>query len=942
NITSPITGPNTGGQNVGYAYDTLDVIAPPVINKSFTANPIFTDETTTLNFSINNPNPSETLTGISFTDTLPAGLDVVVAAPSSQCGGGTLTLNDANPDTIVLSGGSLAAGATCSFSVTVTGTTASSTAYTNTVTVSSTNGGTGNTATADVLVKDKTPAISLLKSVGPSNTGPWTPSLSVTLPDDVYYRLIVENVGDVPLNSVDVTDLNPNVDPSTCSWVDGDGTVLGSAPLSLPVADAADNQLVTCILGPVTALAGMHLNNAEASGTNGATVTDTSTATYTGVAPDLAVTKDNNTSGSGIVGTPFIWTLTVTNTGTLDAVFADGQTLLSDPLPAGATYGAPSAGSFTNITGSANISCSIDGGNVLTCVANGGDVTIGATTGSFAVTFSATPTAGGNLANTVTVDPNNNVTESSEANNTGTNSVAVFNAAPVKTIVDTSEDSTTIVSGSEKVTIGEMVRYRISAQLPEGSFTNVQFMDNIPSGLQFLDDGTARVAFVCTNTGANCITSSTLSGAGLLVAGSSPSVTPTFALPGGGISGGPFGSDTNVTFSLGNLVNSDGDSDLEYVVIEFNVLVLNVNSSAMINQGANNQDGSNTANSRSNNVDFRVNGVQIGATSSNATVNIAEPAITDLAKTVSVGPYLPNGSITYSLTFSNTTSGNTNAATAFDVVLTDTLDANLSVGTVSISSTQGTSGVDTCAGGTTYTAGSSTVGQAVTTTITCLDPGETVTVTIDATISGSAAGADIDNSASLTYTSLPGTQGSCAASPFTCTNVGASGSGTGERNGSGGVGADSAVLNNYADTSDTVTITVVDLPEAVDDSDTTDEGVAVTTSVLDNDDLGTEPTEITSNTQGTDGSVSCTTTQCTYTPDAGFSGTDSYTYTITDANGNTSTATVTITVVAQVETDLSIIKTVNNPSPIFGEDVVFTITVTNNGPSDATGVVVDD
>jgi LPXTG-site transpeptidase (sortase) family protein len=40
--------------------------------------------------------------------------------------------------------------------------------------------------------------------------------------------------------------------------------------------------------------------------------------------------------------------------------------------------------------------------------------------------------------------------------------------------------------------------------------------------------------------------------------------------------------------------------------------------------------------------------------------------------------------------------------------------------------------------------------------------------------------------------------------------------------------------------------------------------------------------------------------------------------------------------------DLAITKTVDNPSPIFGEDVVFTITVTNNGPSDATGVVVDD
>src|SRR3972149_6515159 len=94
----------------------------------------------------------------------------------------------------------------------------------------------------------------------------------------------------------------------------------------------------------------------------------------------------------------------------------------------------------------------------------------------------------------------------------------------------------------------------------------------------------------------------------------------------------------------------------------------------------------------------------------------------------------------------------------------------------------------------------------------------------------------------------------------------------------------------------TVTINVADLPLAVDDSDTTDEGVPVTTSVLTNDDLGTIPTTITANTNGTNGTVSCTTTQCTYTPDAGFTGTDTYTYTITDINGNTSTATVTIDV----------------------------------------------
>ena len=36
----------------------------------------------------------------------------------------------------------------------------------------------------------------------------------------------------------------------------------------------------------------------------------------------------------------------------------------------------------------------------------------------------------------------------------------------------------------------------------------------------------------------------------------------------------------------------------------------------------------------------------------------------------------------------------------------------------------------------------------------------------------------------------------------------------------------------------------------------------------------------------------------TYTPDAGFSGTDTFDYTISDGNGGTDTATVTITVAA--------------------------------------------
>ena len=48
------------------------------------------------------------------------------------------------------------------------------------------------------------------------------------------------------------------------------------------------------------------------------------------------------------------------------------------------------------------------------------------------------------------------------------------------------------------------------------------------------------------------------------------------------------------------------------------------------------------------------------------------------------------------------------------------------------------------------------------------------------------------------------------------------------------------------------------------------------------------------------------------------------------------------TVEAIPYSDLVIVKTVNNPTPDVGSNVIFTLTATNNGPNDAPGVVVND
>lgn len=506
NISSTETGSNTTSN--GYGTSSLIVVAPPAIAKSFTANPIFTGNSTTLSFSITNPNTSTALTGISFTDTLPAGLDVANGS-SPQCGGTLTTANNAPAqDTVSLSGGSLAAAGSCSFSVSVIGSTAGLKA--NSVTVSSTNGGTGNTSTANVLVKDPVPVINLLKQVGPGNSGPWTPSLTVTPPANVYYRFTVENVGDVALTSVNVTDpslISPS--PASCLWVDGDGTPL-TAPFNLPVADANDNQLAVCVLGPFTAVVGTNPNTATASGTyNTTTVSDSSTATYTGLGVDLNVTKTNDVSGIVAPSGTFTWTITVANSGTNDAVFANGQTIISDPLPAGPTYGAPSAGNFTNVTNSGNVNCSVSAGT-LSCTASGANVTIGAS-GSFTVSFTVTPSTAGSLANTATVDPGGNVNESNEGNNTGADTVNVI--APPSISKNFSPDPI-LVNGTSILT------FTITNSNTGTALTGVGFTDPLPAGLQVASPSNASTASCGSPTFAPSAADTTLTFSGGTIAAS--------------------------------------------------------------------------------------------------------------------------------------------------------------------------------------------------------------------------------------------------------------------------------------------------------------------------------------------------------------------------------------------------------------------------------------
>jgi hypothetical protein len=118
--------------------------SPPTLTSSFTPTSITAGNTSALTFTITNPNSSGSLTGIAFTDTLPAGL--VVDNPNGTngtCGSTSVLTAAPGSGTISLTSGKLAAGASCTVSADVTSDTAGT--YTNsTGAASSTEGGSGS------------------------------------------------------------------------------------------------------------------------------------------------------------------------------------------------------------------------------------------------------------------------------------------------------------------------------------------------------------------------------------------------------------------------------------------------------------------------------------------------------------------------------------------------------------------------------------------------------------------------------------------------------------------------------------------------------------------------------------------------------------------------------------------------------------------------------
>ncbi|MFM9903961.1 MAG: beta strand repeat-containing protein, partial [Pyrinomonadaceae bacterium] len=293
-VTTP-GGTNTA--NTLYSY-----LSPPSISKSFATSPINVGGTSLLTITVTNPNSSTALTGVGFTDTLPTGLTAADVS-GSNCGG-SFTISG---NVFTLSGATVTNGAPCtsSFSVTANGA-ATGVLTNNTSTVTSTNGGTGNSASANITVNTPAPTVT---GISP-DSGPAAGGTAVTITGTNFTGATLVTIGG-----------------TTCVT----GTVTATT--------------IACTTG-ARAAGSASVNVTTAAGTNG------NNSLYSYVDPPT-ISKSFGTSPV-IVGGTSLLTITIANPNSLDVLSGVAYT---DTLPTGLTT--PDVGSTPACNGTYSITSNV-------------------------------------------------------------------------------------------------------------------------------------------------------------------------------------------------------------------------------------------------------------------------------------------------------------------------------------------------------------------------------------------------------------------------------------------------------------------------------------------------------------------------------------------------------------------------------------------------------
>ncbi|MGB3239541.1 MAG: isopeptide-forming domain-containing fimbrial protein, partial [Geitlerinemataceae cyanobacterium] len=343
---------------------------------------------------------------------------------------------------------------------------------------------------------------------------------------------------------------------------------------------------------------------------------------------------------------------------------------------------------------------------------------------------------------------------------TATGTVIIENVSPVKSIVGSSEidtdNTTTNAEGNvitDDVAIGETVTFRLVVGLSEGTINGLKLQDNLPDGLQFVN-GSAKVALVNTDT--NNLSSSDAGLSGAIVANETDAFTPTVLFPDGNVSttasgnNDTYGSGTDIFFSFGNVTNTGTNAGSEFVVVEYDAVVLDVPGNV----------GGVSPTALVNNFDVIISGTSVN-TSTDATVTVLEPELAivqsltlngvtaDDSDTTTVPTGDAGDEVTIALNVTNS-----GTAGAYEVVVSNVLDpAKFDLSTVDF----GTEGVNYPTG---YTPAVNTITGEVTFTGGDIDGGDTAqqfSFTVDLA-DGVEPGETINNVANITEaTTIDGT-----------------------------------------------------------------------------------------------------------------------------------------------------------------------------------------
>ena len=457
---------------------TLDAPATAVLNSSFTYA-----------LTVQNDGPGAA-TGVSVTDTLPAGLTFVSA--SASAGSFSRTGN-----TLTFAVGGLAANDSANLSILVMPVALGRITDTDGVIGDQLDPVAGNNSgSATITILPPPPQLSVSLEAVPA---------PVTVGQTLTYTLDVTNTGGVPATDVMLTDTLPATEGAT--FVSAMTSPAGPAP-------TVANNILTAALGTIAA--GGHATlTIRVTPTAPGTVTDSATAnsdqtvstpsTFLTTAvdsapPSLSIVVSSPTPAP-TAGAPLKYLLTVTNTGLGDATNA----VVTDALPAGLAY----QSATSTLGGDPTVSHGVVTASLGTLPA-GGTATI---------TITVTPSAAGTVLNSATVTDDE---------------TAPVVATPLSiTAAPEPADLTITISPSAHPAIGQPLTYLVTVNNAGPAVaTDVVLTDTLPAGLTYTSSHSSKGGAPLQAGGVVQVDF------GSIAAGTSATLT-IVASPGPGASGNP-------------------------------------------------------------------------------------------------------------------------------------------------------------------------------------------------------------------------------------------------------------------------------------------------------------------------------------------------------------------------------------------------------------------